>query len=75
MAIGRYRVEVSYPLGEDLDAIARKIAGKKDWASGAGFGQRDLSFDFGTKGKALAVFENIKSDGRFEVDFWESKDD
>ena len=42
--IGKHRIEVSYPHnGKDLDGIAEKIAGKPCWASGAGFGSRDMS--------------------------------
>jgi hypothetical protein len=44
--VGKYRLEVSYTGARDLDDQLRKIVGKDDWASGAGFDGRDLSFDF-----------------------------
>lgn len=46
MTIGPYRLDVSYQHGRDLDEAIRKIVRRDDWASGCGFGERDLSFAF-----------------------------
>lgn len=78
MKIGRHRLEVAYKWTGDtsLDAIVHKLVGKKEWASGCGFGERDLSFDFDTKRKADNARIRVKKDKRFTVtEVWYDKGD
>ena len=59
--IGKFRLEVSYPLDRDMDEKIQKIIGKLDWASGAGFGSRDLSFDFCTEKEQKDAAARLKA--------------
>ena len=75
--IGRFRVEVTYSLGKDLDQKITELAGKPDWASGGGFGCRDLSFDFATRRLAEAAAQRIELAHlpTVEVTLYEAKPD
>ena len=74
--IGDWRVNVSYLIVKrfDLDKVADKTIGKRHWASGSGFGRRDLSYDFKDEFSARIASEKIKKDQRFQVLLYQSKD-
>ncbi len=64
MKIGPWRLEVAYRLGRrDIDELIRKAVGKRDWASGGGLGDRDMSFDFATEQKMLAAKKKLEKVG------------
>jgi hypothetical protein len=48
--IGRYHITVTYPFGLwSMDNKVRKAAGKAEWTSGTGLGERVLDFDYPSK--------------------------
>src|SRR5438552_2654205 len=62
MSISNYRLEVHYQWTKtnsdaNLDHIADKLAGKRNWASGLCFGERDLSYDFHTIEQAKKAYQ------------------
>lgn len=60
-----YRLAVSFPL--DLETFVEqtreveKIVGERCHHSGAGFGMRDVEFDFETREKCAAAAERVRS--------------
>ena len=57
----KVRMEISYPHASDwieaqevITKIAKKHGGKPNGDAGAGFGRRDVGYDFPNKEKALA---------------------
>ena len=67
-----YRLNVSYNLdlfNDVADARIEKIVGQEPESSGAGFGWRDLSFCFLTKGKLDAARRRLSSAKRLKLKF------
>lgn len=77
----KYQVEVIFPINDDWlakDKTARQIADKHEatfFGSGAGFGERDISWDMESQEKAEALAEDLRLAGFTRVDVFPSFDD
>lgn len=61
-----WQLSVVYPVSglniiPAMDDKIIKAVGKNDWASGTGFGERDMQFDFATEKEARQAEWRVKS--------------
>lgn len=58
--MAEYRVNLIYQLNSDMcDSKAEEIVGRKCSDSGAGFGERDMAWNYQTRKDAVAAWERL----------------